>query len=104
MDTSQLPRWWGAADVSIAFLLGLLALLVFSLGRSRVNEPVKEIAYRGYRVLLHGIFALLLVFVFLSQYIVWSQCLSGLAWRTWLLLYGLPEWIALYRENDPAFQ
>jgi hypothetical protein len=98
-NTSTLPHWWGAADVTIAFLLGLLALAVFSVGRSRVNKPVEEITYRSYRVLIHGIFALLVIFAFFSQYIVWNQCLSGLAWRSWLLLFGLPEWIALYREN-----
>ena len=85
--------------MTIAFLLGLLALAVFSVGRSRVNKPVEEITYRSYRVLIHGIFALLVIFAFFSQYIVWNQCLSGLAWRSWLLLFGLPEWIALYREN-----
>ena len=60
---------------------------------------VEEETYRAYRVLIHGIFVLLVVFAFFGNHIVWSQCLSGIAWRTWLLLYALPAWIALYRER-----
>ena len=98
-DTSRLPGWWGAADVTTAFLLAVLALAVLGLGQSRITKPVEEETYRAYRVLIHGIFALLVIFVFFGSHIVWSQCLSGIAWRSWLLLYALPAWIALYRER-----
>src|SRR5215469_1250340 len=88
-DTSRFPPWWGAADVTIAFLLAVLALAVLGLGQSRITKGVEEETYRAYRVLLHGIFVLLVVFAFFGNHIVWSQCLSGIAWRTWLLLYVL---------------
>lgn len=97
-DTSRLPRWWGAADVTIAFLLALLSFAVMGLGQSQINNQVEDSTYRAYRILIHGIFALLFVFVFFGSHIVWSQCLSGIAWRSWLLLYALPAWIALYRK------
>ena len=98
-DTSRLPAWWGTADVTTAFLLALLAMAVLALGQSRITKSVEEKTYRVYRVLIHGIFVLLVIFLFFGSRIVWSQCLSGIAWRSWLLLYSLPAWIALYRER-----
>ena len=98
-DTSRLPAWWGTADVTIAFLVALLAMAVLALGQSRITKSVEEKTYRVYRVLIHGIFVLLVIFLFFGSRIVWSQCLSGIAWRSWLLLYSLPAWIALYRER-----
>lgn len=99
-DTSRFPHWWGTADVTIAFLVALLAFAVLGIGQSRINKRVEEVTYRAYRILIHGIFVLLVCFVFFSTYIVWSQCLSGVAWRSWLLLYVLPAWISIYREQN----
>ncbi len=102
-DTSRFPHWWGTADVTIAFLVALLALAVLGIGQSRINKRVEELTYRAYRILIHGIFVLLVCFVFFGRYIVWSQCLSGIAWRSWLLLYVLPAWISIYREQNQNF-
>jgi hypothetical protein len=44
---------------------------------------------------MNRIFALLVGFFFFGDRIVWSNCLTGFAWRFWLLLYGLPAWYAL---------
>jgi hypothetical protein len=96
-DPEAFPPWWGALDVGIAFLLALLAFLVFGFARGRVNKPVEDLSYRAYRVLIHAIFAALVVFFVFGDRIVWTQCLTGLAWRFWLLLYCLPAWIALLR-------
>jgi hypothetical protein len=78
-DTSKLPRWWGAADVTLAFVVALLAFAVLGVGQSRITKQVEELTYRAYRILVHGIFARLVIFVFFGSHIVWSQCLSGLA-------------------------
>jgi ABC-type arginine transport system permease subunit len=98
-DTSLLPGWWAAADATTAFLLAVLVLAVLGSGQSRITKPVEEETYRAYRVLIHGIFALLVIFVFFGSHIVWNHCLSGIAWRSWLLLYALPAGIALCRER-----
>ena len=95
-DTASFPPGWGTLDVGIAFVLAALAFAVFGLAKGRVNQQVEGLSYRAYRVLIHGIFALLLVFALLGDRIVWSNCLTGLAWRFWLLLYVLPAWVAVF--------
>src|SRR5262245_37339640 len=61
-DRDNWPKWWGVLDVSIAFVLAMLACAVLGLGRREVNKRAEEVSYRAYRVLIHGIFAVLLVF------------------------------------------
>jgi VIT1/CCC1 family predicted Fe2+/Mn2+ transporter len=101
-DTADWPEWWGVLDVVIAFVLAALALAVLGLGQGKVNKPAEEHSYRAYRLLLHGIFVMLVVFVFFGDRIVWSNCLTGLAWRAWLLLYSLPAWLTLVRASADA--
>src|SRR4051794_22787613 len=80
-DTASWPRWWGVLDVSIAFGLALLAFLVLGLAQGRVDTHAEEASYRAYRILIHGLFAMLVVFVFFGERIVWANCLTGFAWR-----------------------
>jgi VIT1/CCC1 family predicted Fe2+/Mn2+ transporter len=95
-DREAWPRWWGVLDVILAFVLVLLALAVISLVHGKVNKRAEEASYRAYRVLIHGIVALLAVFFLLGDRIVWGNCLTGFAWRAWLLFYGLPAWLTLF--------
>lgn len=53
------------------------------------------VSYRAYRILIHGIFAMLVAFFLFGSRVVWSNCLTGLAWRAWLLLYALPAWVTI---------
>jgi hypothetical protein len=99
-NTESFPHWWGAVDVGTAFFLAVLALAVLALGQSRITKQIEEETYRAYRILIHGIFVLMAVFVFSGGRIAWSQCLAGIAWRSWLLLYVLPAWIAAYRLHN----
>ena len=96
------PKWWGAVDVCLAFLLALLGVLVQSLSRDQVDAHVKELSYRAYRVLLHGILAMLLLFFVAGNRIKWDQCLTGFAWRAWLLAYCLPSWVAVFQPSNKA--
>jgi hypothetical protein len=89
------PRWWGVLDVAIAFVLAMLALAVIGLAEGRVNEPAEAVSYRVYRVLIHGILVMLVAFFLIGDRIVWSNCLTGFAWRSWLLFYGLPAWLTV---------
>src|SRR5262249_23567035 len=95
-DTEAWPKWWGALDVLIAFVLAALALAVMALAHGKVDEQVEDASYRAYRGLIHGIFALLVVFFLFGDRVVWSNCLTGLAWRFWLLLYGMPAWLTVF--------
>jgi hypothetical protein len=97
-DRESWPRWWGVLDVVVAFCLGVLALAVLGMARGRVTKQAEETSYRAYRVLTHGLFALLLAFFLAGDRVVWSNCLTGFAWRAWLLLYCLPAWFTVFRE------
>jgi hypothetical protein len=96
-DTASFPDWWGAADVVVAAVLALLALAIHGFAQGKVDRRAEDASYRAYRVLTHGIFAMIVVFFVLGDRIVWSNCLPGFAWRTWLLLYSLPAWLTVSR-------
>ena len=95
-DTASFPKWWGAADVSLAFLLAAMVIGLMAMAKGKVDQQAIDSTYRAYRFLIHGIFALLVVFFLCGDRIVWANCLTGFAWRFWLLLYCLPEWLALW--------
>ena len=95
-DKEAWPKWFGVLDVSIASVLAILAIAILALGSGKVDKQAEEASYRAYRTLIHGIFAMMVVWVLLGDRIVWSNCLTGFVWRYWLLLYGLPAWLALF--------
>src|SRR5215831_8260123 len=66
-DREAWPKWWGVLDVGIAFVLAILAFLILGLGRRLVNKEVEDISYRAYRILLHGIFATIVVFFLMGD-------------------------------------
>jgi len=98
-NTTSFPRWWGYLDVGIAVLLAALAMAVLGLGHPRITNQDEEQTYRAYRILIHGIFVLMVAFFLFGDRIRWINCLTGFAWRSWLLLYVLPAWIAAYRPQ-----
>ena len=94
-DTASFPNWWGPMDVGIAFVLAALAIAVMALAHGRTDRRVEDACYRAYRVLIHGVFAMLVMFVLFGDRIIWVNCLTGFAWRYWLLLYSLPNWLTV---------
>lgn len=98
-DTASFPQWWGILDVGIAFLLAVVAIVVMILAGDRLNRQTEAASYRMYRILIHGILALVVVFFLAGDRIVWINCLTGFAWRTWLLLYSLPAWLTALRAT-----
>jgi hypothetical protein len=94
-DTESWPKWWGVLDVGIALVLATLAVAVIGLTQGKVTKQAEDVSYRAYRVLIHGVFVMLAVFVLFGDRIVWANCLSGFAWRAWLLFYSLPAWFTL---------
>jgi hypothetical protein len=98
-DTEGWPKWWGVLDVSIAFVLAILAFAVLALGQNNVTKQAEDASYRAYRVLIHAIIAMLAGFALFGDQIVWSNCVTGFAWRFWLLLYGLPAWFSAFEAT-----
>ena len=72
--------------MGIAFILAIMAVVILALARGRVTKQVEDVTYRTYRVLIHGIFALFVVFLLFGDQIRWSNGLPGIAWRAWLFL------------------
>lgn len=101
-DTTAFPKWWGALDVVWSFVLAIMAIVVLAIAKRGVGKDAQDAAYRAYRVLIHVIFAFLLLFFLAGNHIVWINCLTGFAWRFWLLLYVLPAWIAVFQKPVPA--
>jgi hypothetical protein len=92
-NTAAFPKWWGILDVTLAFVLAVLALVMLGVTQGKVNKHAEDVSYRAYRILAHGILLMLAVFFLVGDRITWNNCLTGFAWRTWLLLYTLPAWI-----------
>jgi len=91
-NTASFPRWWRPLDVSLAFVLAALVLVSLDIAQGKVSRQAEAVTYRASRILTHGVFAMLVAFFLFGNRIVWSNCLTGPAWRAWLLLYALPAW------------
>jgi hypothetical protein len=94
-DTASFPSWWGRLDVGLAFVLAIMVFVILALAQGRVTKPIEDATYRAYRVLIHAILALTVVFQIAGDRIVWINGLPGIAWRAWLLLYILPAWLSV---------
>jgi hypothetical protein len=101
-DTASWPVWWGRVDVVLAFVLAVLAFTLVGATRDLVDKQAEDSSYRAYRILTHGILAILLVFFMFGDRIIWTKCLTGFAWRAWLLLYCLPAWFTAVRAPQCA--
>jgi hypothetical protein len=98
-NTAAFPKWWGVLDVGLAFLLAILALVVLAFADGKVDNRAADASYRAYRILIHGILAMIVVFFLFGDRITWINCLTGFAWRAWLLLYCLPSWRVTLRAG-----
>ena len=96
-DTGSFSKWWGRLDVVLAFVLVILAFVIMGIAQGKVDKQAEEASYRGYRILLHGILVMCVIFFVFGDRIAWTNCLTGFAWRTWLLLYALPAWLTTSR-------
>lgn len=85
-------------DVGIAFVLVILAFAVMALSQGKADKQTEGKTYRTYRVLIHGILAMLVIFFLSGDRIIWINCITGFAWRAWLLLYVLPGWFTALRD------
>ncbi|PYT63901.1 MAG: hypothetical protein DMG42_35620 [Acidobacteria bacterium] len=90
-NTGAFPKWWGIADVVLAFVLAAMVFLVMVAAHGKISRQADDATYRAYRILTHGIFVMLVVFFLAGERITWVNCLTGFGWRAWLLLYALPS-------------
>jgi len=97
-DAGSLPRIVGVTDGVLAFVLVVMAMVLWSRTQGKVTSDAEDAAYRAYRVLIHAIIVLLLVFFLFGDRIAWSIGLVGIAWRAWLLFYTLPAWYAALNQ------
>ena len=101
-DAGSLPRIVGVMDGVIAFILVGMAMTLWSRTRGKVTKDAEAAAYRGYRVLMHVIIVLLVLFFLVGDRIAWTIGLVGIGWRSWLLLYTLPVWYAALRAAEES--
>jgi hypothetical protein len=93
-NPTSLPKWWGAVDVALAFVVAVGALGIPGLGHRDLEKQVEQTAYRIYRRSLHAILIMGVVVMLAGDRIKWASCATGFLWRTWLFLYVLPWWLA----------
>lgn len=101
-DAAALPGWVGAIDGIVAFALVIMAMVLYVRTQGKVTRDAHDAAYRAYRVLIHVIIGLLVVFFLFGDRVAWHIGLVGLAWRAWLLLYTLPEWYTALQDLPAA--
>jgi hypothetical protein len=100
MPSVQQYELIGLVDVGVAFALIMIAAIVASRARHRVNDTHQLIAQRVSRVVVTVIPGLLVLFFVAGDRLDWTVLLVGLGWRAWLLLYTLPYLAAALRERQ----
>lgn len=87
-------RWLGIADVAVAALLVVVAMVVYARARAAVHDRHRIAAHRIGQMVLGVVPLLLALFLVAGQRVDWTVLVIGLAWRGWLLLYSLPFIVA----------
>lgn len=99
-DAAALPRIVGVMDGVLAFALVIMAMALWARTQGRVTADANDATYRAYRLLIHVIMGLLVVFFLFGDRIAWNIGLIGLGWRAWLLMYTLPAWYTALNTAD----
>ena len=101
-NPTTLPKWWGPVDVALAFVVAFGALGIPGLAHGNLDKQAEQTTYRIYRRSLHTVLLLGVVVMLAGDRIKWANCATGFLWRTWLLLYILPWWLAAVRRTEIA--
>ena len=89
-------------DVALAFVVAVGALGIPGLAHANLDKQAEQTTYRIYRRSLHAIVLVGVVVMLAGDRIKWANCATGFLWRTWLLLYILPWWLAAARRPEIA--
>ena len=73
-DTLAFPKWWGAADVCLAFVLAIVAFGIQAHARGQVDRQVEVTSYRVYRTVTHGLIVVAGVAMLAGDRISWANC------------------------------
>ena len=95
----DLPRWGGPLDVVLAFSLVVTLALVDAAARGRVGA--RALAVGRYAAALVVPLALVAMWLFRER-LDFNVLLPGLAWRSYVLLYGLPAAVAVCERAAPT--
>lgn len=96
IPSETFPVWIGWLDVTLACGVIVLMLVIDTIARGHIDERVKQISYRVYRVLANLPIVFLIVFFAFGTQIKWDVLLLGLAWRLWVFGYALPAGLAVW--------
>lgn len=99
-DTSAFPKWWGPVDVTLAFVLAIVAFGIQTQARGKLDRQAEDTTYRVYRTVTHAIIVVGVLVMLAGDRITWSNCATGFLWRAWLGLYILPWWLIAIRSRD----
>jgi len=89
------PRWFGIADVAIAFALVAVGMWIATRRPGPFSADVNRAALRILQGAATLPLVLLVVFFLAGDAVRWHVLLPGLAWRAWLFVVALPSWLAL---------
>ena len=78
-NTGAFPKWWGIADVLLAFALATMVFALIVAAQGKISRQAEDATYRAYRILIHGIFVMLVLFFLAGERITWINCLTGSA-------------------------
>jgi len=101
-NPTSLPQWWGTADVALAFVVGVGALVIPGLGHGNLEKQAERTTYLIYRSSLHALLVVGVLVMIAGDRIKWANCATGFLWRAWLFLYILPWWLAAAGRPEVA--
>jgi hypothetical protein len=98
-DRESWPKWWGVLDVTVALVLAVAAIALLGVTHNQPDRQAEHASFVAYRFLSYGLLVFGVVFMISGDRIVWANCLTGFAWRAWLLVYSLPCWFTALRAG-----
>ena len=98
LSLAEMPRVLGIADVVMALVLVVTALMVHSRTGALVRDADREASYVVIRKGSVVALVLLAVFLYGRPHINWDVLVVGLVWRGWLFVHVLPALIAALRS------
>jgi hypothetical protein len=98
-DLSAFPRWWGPADVGLAFALAVVSVVIQIQARG-VDQRARDTAYSVYRTCTHALIAVAALAIAAGDRVRWANCATGFLGRAGLALYILPWWLVALRSMD----
>lgn len=101
LSADAIPRWLGVADVVVAASLLVVMFRLVARTKGSILDVHRITAFEITHRILALIPALLVAYFALGERVNWTVLTIGLAWRSWLLIYCLPNLIAAHNGSAP---